>query len=170
MSLFHHIACFAQIAYCSLVQGLPSAYLAPMSFLTDATDQSSLDSSTLASLTQGHSLTPHTPTPLPLTTITTDTTPHDNVTTSTPSSSHNSLASSSSSLPSSLKELAGALGGEHVQPLTGGAATEFSGKMQHGIVSSISGTTAGAVGGEHVEGASDRKSSGVYNPFDSDGE
>lgn len=144
-----------------------------MSFLTDATDQSSLDSSTLASLTQGHSPIPHTPPPLPLTTITTDTTAHDNIITSTPSSSHTSLASSSGSLPSSLTELAGALGGEQIQPLTGGAMTEFTGNMQQytsGIVSSISGTTADAVGEEGVERASDRKSSGVYNPFDSDGE
>ena len=64
------------------------------------------------------------------------------------------------------------LGGEQVQPLTGGDVTEFTGKMQQytsGIVTLISGTTADAVGGGGLERASDRKSSGVFNPFDSDG-
>ena len=51
--------------------------------------------------------------------------------------------------------------------------TEFTGNMQQytsGIVSSIGGTTADTIGGEGVERALDRKSSGIYNPFDSDGE
>ena len=145
------ISCFS---YCSLLQGLPSAYLAPTSFLTDTTDQSSLESSTFASLA-------HSPTPLPLTTLTTNsrtTARHDII--ATVPSSDSSPVSTTGSLPSSLTELAGALGGDEAQPF-----------------SSASGgfTPSAATAGwnevrESGEGESGRKSSGVYNPFDSDGE
>ena len=71
------------------------------------------------------------------------------------SSSHASLQSSSgSSLPSSLTELAAALGSE---PFTTDGNFETP-------------TTSVDVFGESGERMSARMSNGVYNPFDSDGE
>lgn len=133
-----------------IVQGLPSAYLAPNSFLTDATDQSSLESSALASLGHSPAPPPHHEDPLPpnLTSATGAKISHS-------ASSSRTSVLSTSSLPSSLTELAGTLGSEPPQDLaTEAGLTDrtmgFDGKSGDGEVSA-------------------RGASGVYNPFDSDG-